>query len=136
MFTGPKMKAAFYIDKRSSEEQVDALTKIFSGQSGGFFAAAANLICEVLGIKTVPITFEMQGRRRRLHIPEFMELEIEAMKGNNAEIDSLVTNPSFTVAPGYDPIIARSSKNAYMDLGFERDSSGKNGFYSRFKYGP
>ena len=72
MFTGPKMKAAFYIDKRSSEEQVDALSKIFSGQSGGFFAAAANLIGEVLGIKTAPITFEMQGRRRRLSIPEFM----------------------------------------------------------------
>ncbi|CAN5570152.1 hypothetical protein BH18THE1_BH18THE1_05570 [soil metagenome] len=35
------MKAAFYIDKRSSEEQVDALSKIFSGQSGGFFAAGS-----------------------------------------------------------------------------------------------
>jgi hypothetical protein len=136
MFTGSKMKAAFYLDKRSSQEQVDALSKIFSGQSGGFFAAAANLIGEVLGIKTVPITFEMQGRRRRLSIPEFMELEIEAIKGNNANIDSLVTNPSFTVAPGYDPIIARSSKNTYRDLGFEWDSSGKNGFYSKFKYGP
>jgi hypothetical protein len=136
MFTGPKMKAAFYLDKRSSQEQVDALSKIFSGQSGGFFAAAANLIGEVLGIKTAPITFEMQGRRRRLRIPEFMELEIEAIKGNNADIDSLVTNPSFTVAPGYDPIIARSSKNTYRDLGFEWDSSGKNGFYSKFKYGP
>ena len=31
----------------------------------------------------------------------------------------MVTNPSFTVAPGYDPIIARSSKNTYRDLGFE-----------------
>ncbi|MGB7707465.1 MAG: hypothetical protein WBL64_09205 [Nitrososphaeraceae archaeon] len=48
----------------------------------------------------------------------------------------LVTNPSFTVAPGYDPIIARSSKNTYRDLGFEWDSSGKNGFYSKLKYGP
>lgn len=135
-FTGPKMKAAFYIDKRSSEEQVNALSKIFSGHSGGFFAAAANLIGEVLGIKTAPITFEMKGRRRRLRISEFMELEIEAIKGNNTDSDSLVTNPSFTVAPGYDPIIARSSKNTYRDLGFEWDSSGKNGFYSKFKYGP
>ena len=100
------------------------------------FAAAANLIGEVLGIKTAPITFEMQGKRRRLSIPEFMELEIEAIKGNNTDIDSLVTNPSFTVAPGYDPIIPRSSKNTYRDLGFEWDSSGKNGFYSKFKYGP
>ena len=34
MFTGPKMKAAFYLDKRADQGQVDALSKIFSGQSG------------------------------------------------------------------------------------------------------
>jgi hypothetical protein len=65
-----------------------------------------------------------------------MELEIEAIKGNIADMDSLVTNPSFTVAPGFDPAIARSSKNTYRDLGFEWDSSGKNGFYSKFRYVP
>jgi hypothetical protein len=51
MLTGPKWKAAFYIDERASKEQFDLLVKIFSGQAGGFFAAAINLIGEVLGIK-------------------------------------------------------------------------------------
>jgi hypothetical protein len=136
MFTGPKMKAAFYLDEHANQKQNDALSKIFSGQSGGFFAAAANLIGEMVGIKSAPITFGMQGKRRWLRIPEYTELEIEALKGNDPNKESLVTNPSFTVAPGYDPVLARSTKHTYKDFGFEWDSSGKNGFYSRFKYGP
>ena len=87
--------------------------KYFQANQAGSSLPTTNLIGEVLGIKTAPITFEMQGRRRRLSIPEFMELEIEAIKGNNADIDSLVTNPSFTVAPGYDPIIS-SLKQKYL----------------------
>ena len=136
MFTGPKMKAAFYLDQRADQEQVVALSKIFSGQSGGFFAAAANFIGEMLGIKSAPITFGMEGKRRWLHIPDYLKLEIEAIKGGDQNKDSVVTNPAFTVAPGYDPVISRSTKHTYKDLGLEWDSSGKNGFYSKFNYGP
>jgi hypothetical protein len=134
MFTGPKMKAAFYIDQNASQDQTEALSKIFSGQVGGFFAAAASLIGEVLGIKSAPITFGTEGKRRWLHIPEYLNLEIEAIKGGDPIRDSLITNPAFTVAPGYDPVIGRSSKHIYKDHGFEWDSSGKNGFYSKFAY--
>jgi len=128
------MKAAFYIDQNASQDQREALSKIFSGQVGGFFAAAASLIGEVLGIKSAPITFGTEGKRRWLHIPEYLNLEIEAIKGGDPIRDSLITNPAFTVAPGYDPVIGRSSKHIYKDHGFEWDSSGKNGFYSKFAY--
>ena len=39
MFTGQKWKVAFYLDNSASQEQKEVLSKIFSGQSGGFFAA-------------------------------------------------------------------------------------------------
>jgi len=45
---------------RADQEQVDALSKIFSGQSGGFFAAAANFIGENVGIKSSQIEFGNQ----------------------------------------------------------------------------
>ena len=38
-----------YIDERPTQEQKEAITKIYSGQAGGFFAAATNLIGEILG---------------------------------------------------------------------------------------
>ena len=37
MVTGPKWKATLYIDDNASSEQANALTKIYSGQAGGFF---------------------------------------------------------------------------------------------------
>jgi hypothetical protein len=136
MFTGPKWKAALYLDNAASEVQKVALSKIFSGQSGGFFGAAANSIGEMLGIKSAPITFGMEGKRRWLHIPDYLNLEIEAIKGGDQNEDSVFTNPAFTVAPGYDRVISHSTKHTYKDLGLEWDSSGKNGFYSKFNYGP
>jgi hypothetical protein len=136
MFTGPKMKVAFYLDNVASQEQKEVLSKIFSGQSGRFFAAVYNYIGEMVAVKSAPITFGMEGKRRWIHIPEYLNLEIEAIKGGDPNLDSLVTNPAFTVAQGYDPVIARSTKHSYKDLGFEWDSSGKNGFYSKFNYGP
>ena len=39
-------------------------------------------------------------------MPEHLELEIEGIKGSDTSQDSLVTNPAFTVAPGFDPAIA------------------------------
>lgn len=136
MFTGPKMKVAFYVDKNANQEQIDALSNIFSGQSGGFFAVAAKFIGEMVGIKSAPITFGMEGKRRWLRIPEYLTLEIEAMKGNDPNKDSLIVNPSFSIVPGHDHVIARSTKYSYNDHGFQWDTTGKNGFYSRFKYEP
>jgi hypothetical protein len=136
MFTGPKMKVAFYVDKNANQEQIDALSNIFSGQSGGFFAVAAKFIGEMVGIKSAPITFGMEGKRRWLRIPEYLTLEIEAMKGSDPNKDSLLVNPSFSMVPGHDHVIAHSTKYSYNDHGFQWDTTGKNGFYSRFKYEP
>ncbi|HEX2306594.1 MAG TPA: DUF1326 domain-containing protein [Nitrososphaeraceae archaeon] len=136
MFTGPKMKLAFYVDKNANQEQSDALSNIFSGQSGGFFAIAAQFIGEMVGTKSAPITFGVEGKRRWLNIPEYLNLEIEAMKGNDPNKDSLLVNPSFTMVPGHDAVIARSTKYSYNDHGFKWDSTGKNGFYSKFNYSP
>jgi hypothetical protein len=70
MFTGPKWKAALYIDERATQQQKDLITKIYSGQAGGFFAAASNLIGEMLGVKSVPIDFGIDGKRRWLRVKD------------------------------------------------------------------
>jgi hypothetical protein len=66
MFTGPKWKIAVYLDERANNDQRDALTKIFIGQAGGeFFGEILPLIGEILGIKSVPIEFSIEGKKRR-----------------------------------------------------------------------
>jgi hypothetical protein len=134
MVTGPKWKAALYIDDNASSEQADALTKIYSGQAGGFFAAAANFIGEMLGVKSVPIEFGIDGKRRWLNIKNSVELEIEGVKGIDPNKESCIVNPAFSAVPGSDLVVARSSKYNYNDHGLQWNNSGKNGFYCRFSY--
>jgi hypothetical protein len=134
------MKMALYLDERASHDQKDALTKIFSGKvGGGFFGIAANLIEEVLGVKSVPIEFSIEAKRRRIKTTTTtttLELEVEVITGSDANKESVLVNPAFAVAPGYDPVIERSTKYTYNDHGLEWDNTGRNAFYSRFAYTP
>ena len=138
MFTGPKWKIALYLDGKANNDQKDALTKIFTGQVGGeFFAEIFPLIGQILGIKSVPIEFKIEGKKRRkIKIPSIVEMEIEGLTGTNPNVESKVVNPAFSNTPGYDPIIARSTLHKYKDYDLEWDNSGRNAFYCRFAYGP
>jgi hypothetical protein len=89
-----------------------------------------------LGIKSVPIEFSIEGKKRcKIKIPLIAETKIEGLVGSDPAIDSKVVNPSFSNTSGYDPIISRSSRHTYKDHGLEWDNSGRNAFYSRFSYG-
>jgi hypothetical protein len=138
MFTGPKWKIALYLDEKATNDQKDALTKIFTGQVGGeFFAEILPLIGEILGIKSGPIEFNIEGKKRRkIKIPYIVDMEIEGLTGNDPNVESKVVNPAFSNTPGNDPIIARSTRHTYKDHGLEWDNSGRNAFYSRFTYSP
>ncbi len=134
MVSGPKWRAALYLDERANREQADALGKIFSGQAGGFLANVAALIGEVMGVRAAPIRFEVNGKQRRLQIPGALTLELEGIAGSDPNRESLVTNPALYAGAGFDPVIARSTKYTFKDHGMEWDNSGKNAFYSRFAY--
>ena len=138
MLTGSKWKIALYLDEKANNDQKEALTKIFTGQVGGeFFAEMLSRVGEILGTRSVPIEFTIEGKKRRkIKIPSIAEMEIEGLAGSNPDIEPKVVNPAFSNTPGIDPIIARSTRHIYNDHGLEWDNSGKNAFYSRFAYGP
>ena len=122
------------MDERATQQQKDLITRIYSGQAGGFFAAATNFIGEMLGIKSLPIEFGVDGKRRWLKVKDAVELDIEAIAGADKNRESVLSNSPFSVVPGADMTIARSNKYNYNDHGMEWNNSGKNGFYCRFKY--
>ncbi len=128
MFTGPKMAMALYLDETASNDQKAALTEIFSGKVGGFFGVAAILIEEVLEVKSVPIEFSVEAKRRRIKIPTTtlkLEVEGEGMIGSDSNRESILVNPAFTVEHGYDPVIAHSTRYTYNDHGLEWDNTGR-----------
>jgi hypothetical protein len=134
MWTGPKWKAALYLDEHASKEQADALGKIYSGQAGGFFAVVSGLIGELAGVKSVAIKFEVNGKKRMLQIPSTLDLAIEGIEGGDKSKEVTLSNTPMHVAPGFPAVVAKSAKNSYHDHGMTWDNSGKNGFYSKFAY--
>jgi hypothetical protein len=128
-----KWSVALYLDERATEEQKNALTRIYTGQAGGHLSNLTPLIGEVLGISSVPIEFETNGRQRRLRIGDAAEIEVEAINSPEGT-DATIHNPPMGIAPGHPLVVAKSKKLNYKDHGLECEVSGKNGFYAPFSY--
>ncbi len=128
-----KWKAALYLDERATQAQKDALSQIFSGQAGGHPAALGSLIEEVLGVKSVPIEYQAEGKRRSLRIPNVGEAEIEALAGQG-DAEVTINNHPLCVAPGQTAVVGKSKQVSYRDHGLQLEVSDKAGFYSPFTY--
>lgn len=128
-----KWKVALYVDERADTQQMDALTKIFSGAAGGHLSALTPLIGEVLGVKSAAIDYRLEGKQRSLTIPQVAQMDIEAIPGQGGD-DVTLTRIPFTPVPGYPTVVCRSKRLSFHDHGFDVEISKKNGFYSPFSY--
>jgi hypothetical protein len=128
-----KWKVALYVDERADTQQMDALTKIFSGAAGGHLSALTPLIGEVLGVKSAAIDYRLDGKQRSLTIPQVAQMDIEAIPGQGGD-DVTLTRIPFTPVPGYPTVVCRSKRLSFHDHGFDVEISKKNGFYSPFSY--
>ncbi len=128
-----KWRAAVYLDETASEAQKDALTQIFTGQVGGHTAMLVSFVGEVLGLKSVPIEYEANGKQRKLKIADVADVEIEGLQDQSGA-DVSINNALLGIAPGYPLLVAKSKNLNYKDHGLQWEISGKNGFYSPFTY--
>ena len=102
------------------------------GSAGGPLGALAPLISTVLGAKTVPITFNIAGKRRTVEIPNIMHLAVHrlpSMDPNN-EIWALNAHPfssKLAMAVG-------EQNSTWTDYGMSWDNSGKNGHYASINW--
>jgi hypothetical protein len=128
-----KWRAALYFDEAASETQTDALTQIFTGQAGGHPGMLVSHVGDVLGVASVPMTFEADGKRRSLKIANVADVEIEAIQGQGGA-DVTIDNHPLCIAPGHTAVVAKSKQLRYEDHGLHWEISGKNGFYSPFAY--
>ena len=128
--------SAIYIDDRATDEQREALRLIVSGAAGGggFFARRKDLTGTFLGVKFVPIVYESAGRRRKVSIPNALEMEVEAVTGADPNQEVQLVNPPRAGDPGiYPTIVARAVAHSFGDYGLSWDNTGKNSYYRQFE---
>ena len=128
-----KWRAAAYLDERGDDAQRGALLKIFGGQAGGHPARLAAHVGEMLGVASLPITFEHTETTYRLFIPNIVEAAIEAVTGQGDGPIEIVGHP-LCIAPGYPARVAKSKTLRYTDWGMSWNLTEKNGFFSPFEY--
>jgi hypothetical protein len=120
---------AVYLDESADDRQSEALKSIFTGAAGGVLGGLAPLISTVLGIKSVPIQYEKEGKRRTVEIPSLMRMGVHAAPGLDPEKEIFATN-AHPFAPEGVAMAVGNESSTWADYGMRWDNSGKNGHYA------
>ena len=120
---------ALYLDERADAAQQEALGAIFGGAAGGIMGSLAPLISTVLGVKTVPITYQSQGRRRSLESPNVMHMGVQATPRIVPDQAIMAAN-AHPFNPAGVAMAVGVEQSTFSDYGMRWDNSGKNGHYA------
>lgn len=127
------MSVAAYIDERADDRQTAALGAIFTGADGGPMAAFAPLITTQLGLKKLPIRYEIRGRGRSVEIPGIARMAVEPLPTLHpgGEIWGALGHP---IAPDRLALAVGQAGSTFADHGMRWDNSGKNGHYASISW--
>jgi hypothetical protein len=77
VMTEGNWKLGVFVDDQATDEQVEKLVGVFSGELGGPMAALAPLVGEMLGVERAPIEVTDDGTRHTVRIGDAIEFEVE-----------------------------------------------------------
>jgi hypothetical protein len=119
-------KVGLYISDVASDEQADALGRVYSGALGGPPAALGPLLGEFLGAERAPMEFHENGLTHALKIGDAVDIEIEDVVPFGSETGQPVTiTPVFH--PAGDTLTIAQATRAKVD-GFGIAYEGRTGF--------
>jgi len=126
-------QAALYFDDRATEDQMNALGAIFSGQAGGHPERLASHIGTVLGAGPATIRFEKEGDKTSMTIAGIADVSIVGVAGQGDGRITVEGHP-LAISPGFPAAVAHSEKLTYDDHGMQWNLAEKNGLYAPFEY--
>jgi hypothetical protein len=77
VMTEGNWRLGVFIDERASDEQMQKLVGVFSGQLGGPMEGLVPLVGEMLGVERAPIAIDDDGLRHAVRVGEVIDFEIE-----------------------------------------------------------
>jgi hypothetical protein len=125
-------KTAVYIDEQANAQQRQALEQILSGNMGGPAERWMRLTATFLGTRYVPITYTIDGKKRRVTIPNVIDFNIEGIVARGRQDVMTLTNTAHPVSASL--ALAKGTGSTYTDHGMSWDNTGKNGHYAAFHW--
>ena len=77
VMTEGNWRLGVFVDENASDEQMEKLVQVFTGQLGGPMGALAPLVGEVLGIERASIEVHDDGLRHSVRIGDAIDFEVE-----------------------------------------------------------
>ncbi len=107
--------AAAFIDERASDDQLERLTAIFSGAAKGTTGLFTMLVSTFLGAERAPISYETEGKKRRLVVGRKIQGEVVPIEGANAKQDVVISNSGYWIGP--EVIVAKATQSRVRAFG-------------------
>lgn len=125
-------KAGLIVDSSATDEQVDALTRVFSGQLGGPPAGLAPLINEFLGVERLPVNVTHDGDRHHVTIGDAIDYQLTksvTADGERVQLTNIVVHPG---GPTLDVAVVDAARNSAFGINWSGD--GLSGFSNGFAW--
>jgi hypothetical protein len=117
-------KAAAFIDDRASQAAYLGLIEIFSGRARGTTGLFKLLVSEFLGAERATITYETEGKIRRLMVGKKIQGEVVPVQGKDPDRDIVATNTEYWMGP--DITVATATKGRVRAFGRVWDFDGRS----------
>ena len=117
-------KAAAFIDDRASDAAYDALVNIFTGAARGTTGLFGMLVSEFLGAERAPVSYETEGKTRRLMVGKKIQGEVVPVRGADPDRDIVATNTEYWMGP--DITVATATKGRVRAFGRVWDFDGRS----------
>jgi hypothetical protein len=129
------IRRQIYFDPSVSEQQVDALMRVFTGKLGGTLADLAQLIGEELPPQRAPVVFTLVEGKGTLKIGEVAEAVMEPYRGPTGAVTTLHES-IFTTIPGTPAYVSKAERFRLKHdaLGIDHDLERHNAIQGVFRF--
>ena len=125
VMTEGNWKLGVFVDENASDEQMEKLVGVFSGQLGGPMAGLAPLIGEMLGVERAAIEVTDDGVRHAVRIGDAIDFEIEDIVPFGVETGEPIKFDGMFHPVGSDLTMAEAKRSRISAFGIEYE--GKTG---------
>jgi hypothetical protein len=128
-------RAVNYLDESATNEQEQALRKVFHGEAGGPIADLAQLVGEVIDVRRAPISLDVSGGQGRFEVGGVVEADLEPFRGPEGEPTKLVES-IFSTIPGSPAYVGKATRYRQRsdDLDQDIDIRGHNAISGPFVF--
>lgn len=117
-------KAAAFIDERASDVAYDGLVNIFSGAARGTTGLFKMLVSEFLGAEREAVSYETEGKTRRLTVGRKIKGAVTPIGGADPEQEVVISNTEYWM--GSDITVAKADQGRVRAFGRVWDFDGRS----------